>query len=197
MSIIERYHDPEEAFSYKWKKRDKIKRGLEKYDKRIFKMLTAKLGYELMDFEVKEVVTIFLIKKNNLHVKGRKFGKQIMQIFNEFNGQVEAMSLANEAAKEKAQLEGSTDARQFPISQKDFDVRNINQVKEKRRLEEERKKMLRKQKEQEFHERKALKKFDYDVPHKAVDVESEEDGYSGADGEGGVDMGDSFYIMNE
>jgi hypothetical protein len=190
MSIIERYHDPEEAFSYKWKKRDKIKRGLEKYDKRIFKMLTAKLGYELMDFEVKEVVTIFLIKKNALHVKGRKFGKQIMQIFNEFNGQVESMSLANAAAKENAQAEGSIYARQFPISQKDFDLRNINQVKEKRRLEEERKKMLRKQKEQEYHERKMLKKFDYDVPHKAADVES------GADGEGDVDMGDSFYIMN-
>jgi hypothetical protein len=197
MSIIERYHDPEEAFSYKWKKRDKIKRGLEKYDKRIFKMLTAKLGYELMDFEVKEVVTIFLIKKNALHVKGRKFGKQVMQIFNEFNGQVEAMSLANAAAKENTKAGGWIDARQFPISQKDYDLRNINQVKEKRRLEEERKKMLRKQKEQEFHERKMLKKFDYDVPHKAADVESEDDGYSGPEGEGDVDMGDSFYIINE
>jgi len=46
MIIVERYHDPEEAFIQKYKKRDKIKRGLDKFDKKIFKLFSAKLDFE-------------------------------------------------------------------------------------------------------------------------------------------------------
>merc|ERR1712183_19830 len=80
------------------------------------------------------------------------------------------------------------DMRFFPMSQKDKDVLNINEVKERKRLDDERKRLLRKQKEQEFREKKQLKKFDYDVRELEQEPDTEEDGFSDQDD---LDMGDS------
>merc|ERR1711988_838941 len=46
MIIVERYHDPEEAFIQKYKKIDKIKKGRDKFEKKIFKLFSAKLDFE-------------------------------------------------------------------------------------------------------------------------------------------------------
>lgn len=63
MNIIERYHDPETTFINMHRKREKLKKGHEKYDKMLYKLLAKKVEYEMMDFEVKENICLFIIKK--------------------------------------------------------------------------------------------------------------------------------------
>ena len=189
MIIIERYHDPEEAFIQKYKKREKMKRGLDKFDKKIFKMFGAKLDFELMDFEFKEIIVLFLIKSNHMHITQKKFSKQMMDVMNDFNGKLNLLKEKNTFSVDQQGV------RAYPLSSKDHDVNNINEVKERKRLDEERKKQIRKQKEQEYKERKFMKVFDYDVPHLQDEPETEEENLSEDDEK--MDLGDSFYILKE
>ena len=113
----------------------------------------------------------------------------MMDIMNEFNEKIQLLKESKAFTKEPQ------GPRAFPLSQKDHDVNNINEVKERKRLEEVKKREMRKQKEQEYKERILMKAFDYDVPQLNDEPESEEENVSEEDEN--VDLGDSFYILKE
>lgn len=74
-----------------------------------------------------------------MHSRDKKWDRKILNLFNEFIEKTQTIKC------DKEKLE----SRCFPISLKDYELRNINEVKEKKRLEEERKKKLKQQRQME------------------------------------------------
>lgn len=133
--------DPDKSYKRLYRRLENIKskRRMVKLEKYMGKELKKKMEMHLMDFQVLEIFLVFFSKKNGFYVKDKKYNRKVYNTLTKF---VKSISY-------KIQKKKTRPKRAFPETQKDIDLLNIKEIK---RLKNEKERERRKKKKQFIEE---------------------------------------------
>lgn len=153
--MIERYDDPDESV-FKLIKKASGRRSHDPIHRVLRERLISKGMKEMNHNEFIGHFVVFISRKNSLNSKSNIYERKLKITLNEFfENTIENLRQWFEARK-KPVIE-------FPITKKDKDLKNISEVKEKKAKALELRKKLQKEKENEYQEKKLMKKYDFDI----------------------------------
>lgn len=131
IDCLESEMDPDKSYKRFYRRVEKLQgtRKMKKYEQILARELKKKLEMHLFDFQIFELLVLFLSKFKGLHIKDKKYTKKMSEFLISFTVNIKSVDRPLQKRPPRC----------FPSTKKDIDLQNIKLIKAQKAQREEEK----------------------------------------------------------